>query len=366
MIPQPNFDFFLAALKGRNTGQGQCPLPARHKPSANRLRTVQRVGLSLLFASATTLAGATGLQPLEHPARTALKCMTQGPAQASLDLSDIGESKNAFVRVLLRFTSADQPPSSEVIFKSGSDALAERVLAHVASYRLPCWTPETPVVTAVQEFSLEGGKSEFWWTAGGGDGAQAKRAGQQYPACIQPRAFSLTSAEAEKLPDAIVNVHAVIRFTDGVGRAPQVSVKSLTAPKAIVQAVKAFAESYRTHCPLQSGSQWFMFAPAGEVKANFNKALSLTAMLRASTPASRGGPLFDFSTMACPFSVKIEMLQPLGTNVVSEVGPPNPNRAAFLSWMEGLELAMKPAELEYFLGQQALVNIPCGQMDLRP
>ncbi len=334
---------------------------------ASNSRTARRLGLGLLLASTSALASATGLKPLEAPSRVALKCLTQEAASATLDLSTVGESQSAFVRVLLRFTSSDQPPVAEVIFKSGSDGLAERVLAHVAGYRLPCWTPETPVVMAVQEFSLSGGKSEFWWAAGAPEGKKTPAAASSDPACVLPRGpFALSSAEERKLPDWLVNVKAEIRFPDGVGTPPQVTVKSLTAPKAIVQAVKTYAEGYRTHCPFDAASQEFVFRPAGQVKANFSQALSLTAMLRASTPASRGSPFFDFNSMACPFSVKMEIQQPLGANIVEEIGPANPNRAAFLAWIEQLKLAMKPSELEYFLGQQALVDIPCGQMDLRP
>lgn len=63
------------------------------------------------------------------------------------------------VLVRLSFSSSDAPPQAEILYDGGHAMFAEVVETHVASYRLPCLTPDSAPLRAMQafEFIMEGG-----------------------------------------------------------------------------------------------------------------------------------------------------------------------------------------------------------------
>lgn len=330
---------------------------------------VARLGAGLLMAGWALAVGATELRRLDPPARVALKCLTQVQSGQALDLSGVSELQNAFVRVLLRFKAADQAPVSEVIFKSGSRELVERVLTHVSTYRLPCWTPEAGEVQAVQEFSLEGGKSEPFWTEESKAETDPVAPLAYAKHCVRIQKPEMSSRHEARLPSGHpLNFVAEIAFDGQPQTVPRVVVRALTAPGVFVDLIQTAAEASRMECARPSPltyTQFFQIQPYGYVPPQFKQALTLRSLVASSKPASRGNPYFDFGTMSCPFSVKVRFEKPLNANAVQEVGPSNPNRAALLAWLAQLELAMKSTDLEHYLGVEALVDIPCGQLDLR-
>jgi hypothetical protein len=299
------------------------------------------------------------------------QCLKQGDGEG-LKLSARDAHVHALVRVQLRFEAADAPPAVDLLFSNGDEAVNERVRAHVATYRLPCWTPAEGPVRFVQEFSLRGSSRPAYLEprptprlpSGGG----ARELPVPGGACIV-KAPAMGFPDNVALPDHPVNVVALFHFVPGQDE-PVVEMKSFMAHRTVVRTVEREIKRYRMVCTgapfTERMQQSVKVTPEGLGDTGFvNKPLSLAQWVRAAKEPARGEPYFDFHTMACPFSVEITYQQPLLENAVKSVGEPNPNRQLFLDWLKTTTLNVPPINQELLHGARTLIDVPCGVLDLR-
>jgi hypothetical protein len=73
---------------------------------------------------------------------------------------------------------------------------------------------------------------------------------------------------------------------------------------------------------------------------------------------------FDFTTMGCPFDLRLSYYRPHRRNVVGELENTNPARAAFMDWLSMVTLSLDSANNTAILGDQITVSVPCGKLDL--
>jgi hypothetical protein len=73
---------------------------------------------------------------------------------------------------------------------------------------------------------------------------------------------------------------------------------------------------------------------------------------------------FDFNTMACPFAVNFTLRQPYVANRVGEIGEMQASRAAFVSWLEQLDLSIPDSQRELVMLHDSTISVPCIKLDL--
>ncbi|OWQ85247.1 hypothetical protein CDN99_22160 [Roseateles aquatilis] len=93
-----------------------------------------------------------------HPARAKAlwACLRTPETPPAAQPPDFG-TKTATTVLLFKFTAPDAPPTIEVIYNSGSDALLAVFKAYVSSYRMPCLTAEdaSPVTQQMFRYAVD-------------------------------------------------------------------------------------------------------------------------------------------------------------------------------------------------------------------
>jgi hypothetical protein len=139
-------------------------------------------------------------------------------------------------------------------------------------------------------------------------------------------------------------------------------------PKLGVTVVDHITAQYRATCtpalgfPLV-GVQSFAFKISGEADYRLND-LGLRAFVGALKNLESGGPVFDFSTMACPFDVQLSHFRPYALNSVAEVGAADPNRREFIEWLRQATLKLSADAAKQLVGASLKISVPCGKLDL--
>jgi hypothetical protein len=73
---------------------------------------------------------------------------------------------------------------------------------------------------------------------------------------------------------------------------------------------------------------------------------------------------FDFTTMNCPFDLRLQLTQPYVPNEVEEIGSSDANRRELIEWLSTLALQL-PKKIEpQVIGDSMTLSIPCGTLDL--
>ena len=323
--------------------------------------------LAWFFAGAAQAQSELKLMPGPSPQAKAMECLVPPGSMDSLKLDDREGNVRDLVRVQLRFESANQAPKVDVLYANGSDASLQRIKDFVAAYRLPCWKPDLGAVTAVQEFSLNTPR-HLYVREPGGSGREETAVGDTAGCVVRTPALW----EGVGLPDIQLHMQmlALITFPDAVMGSPTVVVKALTASPQLRRQLKSrIEERYRSDCPAMAGrtiSQVFMFSPQDRSRMVFaNRGIGLVDWLKTIKAKNYEPKFLDLESMGCPFSVTVELGQPLIDNDVREVGEPDPNRLPFLKWMKSVSSGLSSALVEHLLFQKVLVDVPCGQLDLR-
>lgn len=339
-----------------------------------RRRYAWRASLSTWLFVATALcpyAWAQAQSKVGDQADSVTQCLKQGDDEG-LKLRPGDGPVEALVRVRMRFVSADAPPELDVLFSNAKPAVLEKVLTHVRRYRLPCWTPAAGPVRFVQEFSMRGSS----WAAPMDLNAPQSLAavGDQQSTVVESSGCTFRLPAFTPAPDIgnlthPVNVEALIRFVPGQW-APEVELSSLLASKEVRKAVKRQVERYRMECKGEPYTgrfvQRFTFVTQDRDSAGFgSNPIPFAHWLGALKAPTKGAPYHDLNTMACPFSVEVTYRQPIARNDVKEVGDADPNRHLFLGWIETHVLKLPDVNQEVLHGERALIDVPCGVVDLR-
>jgi hypothetical protein len=268
------------------------------------------------------------------------------------------------VRVRMEFTGPGDAPNVDVLFASTA-SFEEAVRSHVRAYRLPCMPSGHAPVVAVQEFAFDprGGPKVHWsepWET------EPMSAGGCQPSGLDSRSVRYPSWTSTNRP---VNVFVRMRF-DGPGEAPRAEIlnaKDLPSKYFAEEVTEAVHEIRLSCAPSRrwpvTAIQIYRFTRDTD-RVSVLKDLTLAKFLGAVREVDAHKVRFDLSSMGCPFDVELRLYQPYARNSVGEVGQPNPNRAAFLTWISTLSLGIPDETLNQVLGDRMRISVPCGVLDL--
>lgn len=327
-------------------------------------RTRQLVGALALAASfAAQAQSGADLSPM--PEASATECLTlvpSAPRSPAYPESELTLKEEALVRVRLVFDRSDAEPTAAVFYNKASPLFSDAVLAHVRNYRLPCMSAGATPVVATQEFrfTLDGRKVFY-------GGLRDTPAANRSASCLvgddaQPEYPRNLRGERPQ-----GNVIVALSFFDP-SEAPKVEVLTDAGSAVLRRAVLAAVERYRLPCLPASARPYkamrtFTFRLEGARQYTL-KDLTLQQFVDGMDKLEQQRVRFDFSTMNCPFEVRLRLYQPFAKNSVGEVERSDPNRREFIEWLKGLALKLPDEAARQIVGQSATISVPCGVLDL--
>lgn len=336
------------------------------------MRTLSRHRLIAFALAAFTAFGLVQAQSVGsalqvEPRPSALDCLHPRQDQ-QLPLpyppGAVERKAGAVVRVRLVFSDAASAPTAEFFYNSGSGAFEDAVRRHVAAYRLPCMAKGAPAIVASQEFQFVpgDGRQVIWNEPRNGveDAAVA--------ACLRggspDRPLHYPQAAAQNGDQGTVVVRLTFAEAD---KAPTVETVFDGGSPILERTVRRYVDGYRLPCltadtaPL-TALQQFAFSFKGEQV--FLKDVTLRQFVAAVDDLDKHRVRFDFSTMACPFDVKLRLFQPYMRNDVGEVGSSDPNRREFVEWLRDVALKLPKKARQQAIGDSLTIAVPCGVLDL--
>jgi hypothetical protein len=268
----------------------------------------------------------------------------------------------AVVRVSLTFTGPDSAPKLETIFNSGGEAFIDAVSTFAKSYRLPCMAAGAAPLVGMQEFQFvpDDGRKVIYGALR--EHPKATRA-LQCVTGMRPPDYPGTTFGPR--PEGTVVVK--LTFVDG-NSPPQPTVWSDGGSPRLAAAVLRAVERYRMPC-LSAGDgplttmQSFQFLMSDSTRYVL-KDLSLRQFVAIVDKLDQQKVRFDFSTMGCPFDVRLRLFQPHGPNSVGEVERADLNRREFIEWLKSVSLKLPRNAARQVIGDSLTISVPCGVLDL--
>jgi hypothetical protein len=318
--------------------------------------------LTLLWASAVAAQSGGALVAL--PGASPVECLTTvgGTTAPVYPNDELGLKREAVVRVRLIFSGPDAAPKATVFHNLGSDAFSAAVLEHAARYRLPCMAAGAAPVVATQEFRFTYDERKVFY-----GGLRDEPGGTRAVACVTGGERRPEFPRDLNGPPPQGNVVVKLRFT-GASDEPTVTVLTDAGSRVLRRLVLDHVRRYRMPCLAPSDKpfeamQTFFFRLEGDPQYTL-RDLTLQQLVDGLDKPEQQRVRFDFSTMACPFEVRLGLYQPFASNSVGEVERSDPNRREFIEWLKGLALKLPDAAARHVVGQSMIVSVPCGMLDL--
>ena len=318
--------------------------------------------LALLSACAAQAQSGGALVALPDVSPTACVTTITGATSPVYPKEQLALKQEAVVRVRLVFSEPGAAPKATVFHNLGPDSFSAAVLEHAASYRLPCMAAGAAPVVATQEFRFTLDERKVFY------GELRDEPGRtRVIACVTgdqrrpeyPRDLSGPAPQG--------NVVVKLRFSSASGE-PAATILTDAGSRVLRRVVLDHVRRYRMPCLAESGGpvdamQTFFFRLEGEQQYTL-RDLTLQQLVDGIDKPEQQHVRFDFSTMACPFDVRLGLYQPFAKNVVGEVERSDPNRREFIEWLKGLALKLPDAAARQVIGQSMTVSVPCGKLDL--
>ena len=174
--------------------------------------------------------------------------------------------------------------------------------------------------------------------------------------------YPMTDMRAER--QGVVVLRA--SFADAQA-APSIEVLDNGGGGWLAKSASEFARGYRLPCHDSAGVasfvQFYIFRIEGGARVVLKDVPFLT-LLSGFKGIRQANVYFDFNTMACPFDLRFEPLQPVLPNRVGEIGEPNQERRFVLDWLTRQQLDLPKAQLNALRGQATVVTVPCTVLNL--
>lgn len=296
-----------------------------------------------------------------------LDCLVKPAAPLSYPEREARDGSSGAMRLRIRFSRPDAPPDVDILANTASEGMQDRVLAHVAGYRLPCLRADDGVVLAVQDFNfVNTDKTLPLLPLAPADTGKA-------PEClVRPREDPESVVIPPNAP--VMNLVAQITFKGDGQQAPEVefTYASRKASKGYKLAMARWASGYRMPCrtaqdPPTMVEEHFKLVPTGMPVARFSRErFALMEFLGLTHEPARQKAYFDLNTMNCPFKVAFTVRGGDLPHQARVTGPADPNKVAFLDWLAHLQIdfASNAIANELF-GSELQIDVPCGVIDLR-
>ena len=289
-----------------------------------------------------------------------LACLVR-PASPEYPARDKYDDVPGFMRVQLRFSKPDEAPAIEVLANTARQNMQDVAFRYLRGMRLPCLQPADGTVQAVQEFDFRNSPVEPLPMDPVRNSARM--------CIVTPRTDLPSMNYAPVHPEQVV---VTLVFNGDGEQPPEVRIIHSTASRRFEKVVLERVADYRMPCrkagdaPL-AASQFFTFAASDQSRHVLKrKVFGLTEFLAMTEGAATLKADFDLSTMGCPFKLNYRILGPSLPNEAS-AGKPDPNKLAFVRWIEARQLDFKDKDLTNDLfGEVIQINVPCGHLKLDP
>lgn len=321
-------------------------------------------GAALLLAGAAIAQETTGVLP-----SAALRCLTPGPAERGTpDYPEeaLRDRLSGLVTVELIFITPDKRPEVKVMNSGFDKDFVQAVTEHVSRFRVPCLEAADIPARLRQTYNFVPDSRQVTWlrTTDADDAERTRMLG-----CVvhtKPGAKPEYPFDARRIGEH-GRVLMTARFS-APDQPPQVTVIEHKFNRLLARSVREFAAGLRMPC--QSGQsvdmfQTYFFKFEGGKSPGF-RDLSLRQFVSNIEGIDKQQVAFDFTTMNCPFEVKLNYFQPHLPNKVGVVGPPDASREAFLAWLSQARLKGSDAVQASILGAPLDLQVACGAIDLRP
>ncbi len=328
--------------------------------------------MGLVWVGRSWAAADDGLQ-LEEGSRYA-DCLTSVAKQSGGPEYPPDQFKlrnSALLNVELSFQGKDVPPSVRYLDKASEVnenylEFYRAVEKHVQDYRLACWEQGTVRLNQQFKFVPDARKS-FVLPPEDPFEAQQTPKGCKFEAPAGKPAYPSGAMGLGAGPSGGGNV--VLRMVfHGVDAEPEVQVVYDGRSRPLAGSAQAWARGYRMRCATPptnkiSATQLFRYQLEGATRYAL-KDLNLVQFLQSVDRTRWAGARFDFSTMSCPFEVRVTLMQPFADNRVAELESNDPARKPFLMWLRKQKFQI-PSDAERFLiGEPLNVTVPCMNLDL--
>lgn len=294
-----------------------------------------------------------------------LECLSRPGASPRFPPSDESRDRSGAMRVLMKFNRPDAPPQVQVLYNQASEEMQDKVFDHVARYRLPCLQADDGTVTAVQDFVFDGADQDPLTVPEPG------RPGATFHCLVLPRYDFQYSGDSGRYRSEKVRVE--MTFSGAGNEPPAVQLTFSRATRRFEQAVKDRVSEYRMPCRTAQDKpvtavQHFSYSPSGQEFRLARTRFGLMEFLGQTEQPDKLKARFDLRTMGCPFSLKYEIgggTVPNGASELPAGGASDPNKVAFLRWLEGLKFNFGSRELaDDLFGSVLQIDVPCGLLHL--
>ncbi|MDG0853957.1 hypothetical protein [Roseateles puraquae] len=294
-----------------------------------------------------------------------LECLSRPAASPRFPPSDEADDRGGSMRVLMKFDRPDAPPQVQVLFNVASEGMQDKVLDHVARYRLPCLQADDGTVTAVQDFVFDGSDKDPLAVP------DAERSVSTLRCLVMPRYDFQYSGDSGRFRSE--KVRAEMTFSGAGDQPPEVQLSFSRASRRFEQAVKDRVAAYRMPCRTAQDKpvtiqQQFAFFPAGKEFKLSRTRFGLMEFLGQTEEPGKLTARFDLRSMGCPFSVQYVFgggAVPNEASVLPIGERLDPNKLAFLKWLEGLKFNFGSREVaDDLFGSSLQIDVPCGLLHL--
>lgn len=321
-----------------------------------RLLVMALLGVCALSAEAQTEVAT----PSEAQSLGCLVKPAEIPRFPTRDKLDLGFGA---MRLLLTFSRPDAPPEVQVLLNTAREDMQDQVHAYVAKMRLPCLKPGDGTVSAVQDFNFYNGSRDL-------TPMPENPVSPGFSCLVMPRTgMNYTQGRRR---EEVQHVVARIAFTGDGQQAPEVTFIYSNGTSRYEQVVREWVSQFRMPCRTAEDKprviqQQFTMHPDDRRRYGFTRdRVGLMEFLAMTREPQKLQAYFDMNTMNCPFSVSYVVGGGPIANQASAGPKRDPNRVAFLRWIESLPLDFKTAEVANNLfGTGLQIDVPCGTLDLK-
>ena len=265
----------------------------------------------------------------------------------------------------LIFTGPQLRPELRVVQSEGGPAFIESVRRHVRNLRLPCLESASSPARVQLDFVFKPvERSGAAPEATDPDRAEQER---QLACVVNAAGMKPEYPMQARRNDVQGRVLLEMRFVNAEGP-PEITLVARPSSKDFLAPVTGWAQQFRMPChagrPVPT--RWtLVYRFEGDESYGFKK-LRLIDFLGSIRDIQSQRVNFDFDTMACPFEIRLQYLQPQRRNEVVQINEPNSARQPFLDWMAGSELKLGDKAQDAVFGDKLVLTVPCGKFDLEP
>lgn len=319
---------------------------------------------AFLIGNAPTAALAVDTALAPSPALACLTLAAGAPDRPDYPAEALTRKEGGSVRVQLEFREPDRAPRVTLLQRSGKSQLDQVVTEHVEQYRVPCMQAANGPVILLREYSFDADGSSRVMASAPRDSADPARAAQmscmRHVVADSKPVYPRSSLRNEEQGVLLVKM----RFT-APDQPPALEWIAATPHRSLRASVEEFAHGLRLPC-LNNATvdvlRAYRFVLSGGARTVLRDA-TLVNFLRTAKDLAKP-VFFDFTSMSCPFDVRVTYTRPFARNTVQQLDSNDPARAPLLNWLAGVTLHFSDAQQLDVFGQAMVVSVPCDRLDL--